>query len=203
METKRVKRRLLWARRKALPAPEPSLPSLDLMLQIIMLERDKQLAHFDGLDAKAGVLLAFDGVLIVVSHGIRLAFVLPGIILASASAGFALMAFWPRDYPVLDPVGLRKYLTYETEATRLKLHDAIAEMVKRGSRVLDAKARSLKLALVLLLAAALTFGAGIIVSTNAPHAGRTHHGRQGQIRPRNSPSPSPSTSLRSSATSPA
>jgi len=147
------------------------------------------------------VLLAFDGVLIVVSHGIRLAFVLPGIILASASAGFALLSFWPRNYPVLSPDGLRKYLTYETEQTRLRLYDAMAEMVKRGSRVLAAKAFSLKVALILLLAAALTFGAGIIVSTNAPHAGRTHHCTQGQIRSRNSPSPSAST--RSSGSPPA
>lgn len=192
-----------WARRRPAPpsALGPRLPSLDLLFQVVMQERDKQLTHFDGLDAKAGVLLAFDGVLIVVSHGIRLAFLLPGIVLASISAGFALMAFWPRDYPVLNPDGLRKYLTYEAEQTRLKLHDAMAEMVKRGSRVLAAKARSLKLALVLLLAAALTFGAGIVVSTNAPPAGRTHHGRHGQIRSRNSTSPSGST--RSPGSSPA
>jgi hypothetical protein len=37
-----------------------------------MQERDRQLAHFDALDVKAGVLLAFDGVLIVVARGIRL-----------------------------------------------------------------------------------------------------------------------------------
>jgi hypothetical protein len=195
-----MKRRPFWPRRKPVPAPEPSLPSLDLLLQVMMLERDKQLAHFDGLDAKAGILLAFNGVLIVISHGIRLAFLLPGVILASASAGFALISFWPRDYPVLDPVGLRKYLTYESEVTRRKLHDAIAEMVKRGSRVLEAKARSLRWALILLLVAALTFGAGIITSANTPHTGRAHHGRQGQIRSRNSPSPSPST--RASASSP-
>ena len=129
---------------------------------------------------------------IVVSHGIRLAFLLPGVILASASAIFALMSFWPRDFPVLNPVGLRKYLTYEPEVTRLKLHDATAEMIKRGSQVLAAKARNLKLALVLLLAAAVTFGAGIIVSTNVANTGKAHHGRQGQIRSRNSPSPSSS-----------
>jgi hypothetical protein len=166
----------------------------------MMQERDKQLAHFDGLDAKAGILLAFNGVLIVVSHGIRLAFLLPGITLASASAGFALFSFWPRDYPVLDPVGLRKYLTYEPEETQRKLHDATAEMIKRGSRVLDAKARNLKCALVLLFAAALTFGAGIVVTANTTHAGRVHHGRQGQIRSRNSPSPS--TSIHPSASTP-
>jgi hypothetical protein len=194
-----LKRRPSWPLRK--PTSEPSLPSLDLLLQVMMGERDKQLAHFDGLDAKAGILLAFNGVLIVVSHGIRLAFLLPGIILAAARAGFALHSFWPRDFPTLDPVGLRKYLTYDMETTRRKLHDAAAEMVKRGSRVLDAKARSLKRALILLLLAALTFGAGIVVSGNTPHTGRANHGKQGQSRTRSTPSPSPSarSSARSSA----
>ena len=102
---------------------------------------------------------------------------------------------------MLNPVGLRKYLTYETEVTRRKLHDAMAEMILRGGRVLDTKARNLKCALILLLVAALTFGAGIIVSANTPHAERAHHGRQGQIRIRESPSPS--ATAQSSASSPA
>jgi drug/metabolite transporter (DMT)-like permease len=67
-----------------------------------MQERDKQLAHFDALDTKAGVLMAFDGVLIVVSRGVRLAFQLPGVVLAAASAAMGLAAFWPRKFPTLD-----------------------------------------------------------------------------------------------------
>lgn len=47
-----MKHRLPPARRRSVPAPGPSLSSLDLLLQVIMLERGKQLAHFDGLDAK-------------------------------------------------------------------------------------------------------------------------------------------------------
>jgi hypothetical protein len=71
----------------------------------------------------------------------------------------------------------------------LASYDAIAEMVKRGSRVLEAKARSLKLALILLLAATVTFGVGIIVSTNGFSAGKAHHGKQGHVGFRTSPSP--------------
>lgn len=152
--------------RRPQPVPEqrskPGLPSLDLLLQMVMLERDKQLAHFDALDAKAGVLLAFDGVLIVVSRGIQLPFLLPGIAAASISGLLALTAFWPRDLPALNPATMRKYLTYGPDETRLMLHDTTGEMVTRGVQVLHAKARSLKLALMLLLFAAVIFGAGII-----------------------------------------
>jgi hypothetical protein len=60
------------------------MPSLDLLLQTVMAERDKQLAHFDALDTKAGVLLAFDGVLIAFQRPIRAEFQVPGTVLAAA-----------------------------------------------------------------------------------------------------------------------
>ena len=37
------------------------LPSLNLLLELVQSERDKQLAHFDALDNKAGIVLAFSG----------------------------------------------------------------------------------------------------------------------------------------------
>jgi hypothetical protein len=103
-KTEDMSRRPRWPwRRPAIP-PEDRLylPSLDLLTHIAMQERDKQLAHFDALDTKAGVLMAFDGVLIVVSRGVRLAFQLPGVVLAAASAAMGLAAFWPRKFPTLD-----------------------------------------------------------------------------------------------------
>jgi hypothetical protein len=173
------------------------MPSLDLLLHTLMLERDKQLAHFDALDTKAGVLLAFDGVLITLTRFIRLAFQWPGIGLASGSALFALLAFRPRKYPVLRPSELRKYLTFEAENTRLMLHDTIGDMITRGGQLLEVKARYLKVALVLLLLAAITFGAGIIYSTSTSSAGRAHLGKEGPVAsasatPSRSPSPSAS-----------
>ena len=165
------------------PVPGPRLPSLDLLLQIAMTERDKQLAHFDALDTKAGVLLAFDGVLISLMRGIRLAFVLSAVSLVAASALFALAAFWPRNYPLLHPPDLRKYLTHEVEQTQLTLHDTIGEMITRSSRLLQTKARNLKLALVLLLLGAVTFGAGIIDTSIATSVGRIDHGHQGPVIP--------------------
>jgi hypothetical protein len=200
VETMNMTRRPSWlSRRAAVPfEPLPRLPSLNLLLQVTMQERDKQLAHFDALDTKAGVLLAFDGVLIAVSRGIRFAFLLPGVILTSVSAVLALAAFWPRKFPALDPWVLRQFLTYETEDTGLKLHDTIARAVTQGGRLLHLKARNLKLALMLLLLAAITFGAGTVVTTNSVSTGRIQHGTQEPTRqparPTVSPSPSPSRS---------
>jgi hypothetical protein len=171
------------------------MPSLDLLLQTVMAERDKQLAHFDALDTKAGVLLAFDGVLIAFQRPMRAEFQVPGTVLAAASAGLALWAFWPRKFPTLDPPYLRKYLTYETEQTRLMLHDTIGKMITRGALVLGKKAFRLKLALVGLLLAAVTLGTGVVVSTHATSSGRTHHVKQGPGTTRGTtPSAAPSAS---------
>lgn len=182
------------SRRRAALQPVPRLPSLNLLLQIAMQERDKQLSHFDALDTKAGVLLAFDGVLITVSRGIQFAFLLPGVVLTSVSAVLALAAFWPRKFPALDPWALRQFLTYETESTSLKLHDTIARSVNQGGRVLHVKARNLKLALMLLLLAAITFGAGTVVTTNSASTGRIQHGTQEPTRQPTSPTASPAPS---------
>lgn len=187
-----------WARRRpaaAAPGGWPPMPSLDLLLQTVMAERDKQLAHFDALDTKAGVLLAFDGVLIAFQRSIRAEFQVPGIVLAAASASLALWAFWPRKFPVLDPVDLRKYLTYEPEQTRLMLHDTTGVMITRGALLLGKKAFRLKLALMALLLAAVTLGAGVVVGTHATPSGRTHHVKQGPgTTGGTTPSASPSAS---------
>jgi hypothetical protein len=182
------------SRRRAALKPVPRLPSLNLLLQVAMQERDKQLSHFDALDTKAGVLLAFDGVLIAVSRGIQFAFLLPGVVLTSASAVLAFAAFWPRKFPALDPWALRQFLTYETENTSLKLHDTIARSVNQGGRVLHVKARNLKFALMLLLLAAITFGAGTVVTTNSASTGRIQHGTQEPTRQPTSPAASPAPS---------
>jgi hypothetical protein len=96
---------------------QPRFPSMDLLLQLAIREREKQLAHFDALDTKAGVLLAFDGVLVAVSHGIRVGFLVPGIIAAATSAAFAFAAAWPRKFAAIDPWDFRRFLTYDSDST--------------------------------------------------------------------------------------
>jgi hypothetical protein len=49
-------------------------PSLNVLPEFVQSERDKQLAHFDALDSKAGIVLAFSGLLITLAPDVPTAF---------------------------------------------------------------------------------------------------------------------------------
>lgn len=138
------------------------LPSLELLLELVRAERTKQLTHFDALDNKAGVVLAFAGLLITLTPEVPAVFQVIGVVSASASMVLALTAFWPRRFPLLEPSPLRKYLRAEASFTRLTVLDNLEEFVNEGTRVLRAKAMRLTWALRLLVAGAVVFAMGIV-----------------------------------------
>ena len=70
--------------------------SLDQLLEINQSERHPQLAHFDSLDTKAGLVLGFAGVLIAVGNEAGSPFGIASIIAAVFAAGAAVASFWPR-----------------------------------------------------------------------------------------------------------
>lgn len=47
------------------------LPSLNLLLDLVQSERDKQRAHFDSLGGKAGIILGFTGLIITLAPNCR------------------------------------------------------------------------------------------------------------------------------------
>src|SRR5207244_4132331 len=105
------------------PGDRKRFASLDLILEETRAAREAQLRHFDGLDAKAGILLGFSGAIValapnddlVVGLG-RFAAVLAGLL--------SLWAFWPRKFEVLDLFALRqKYLAAELRFSKLALLD--------------------------------------------------------------------------------
>lgn len=167
------------------------MPSLDLLLQTVMGEHDKQLAQFNAMDTRAGIFLAFDGVLIALARPIPVEFQVPGIVLAAASAAFALWAFVPGAFTALNPARMRKYLTYQADDTRLVLHDTISAMIEHDGRVLAKKGSRQKIALALLLVAAVTLGAGLIFSATTT-SGSTQQVNKGLRTPVGTPSPSAS-----------
>lgn len=139
------------------------LPSLELLLDLVQREREKQLAHLDALDGKAGVVLGFAGLLITLTPAVPVAFRLVGVAAGSASVAFALASFWPRRFPVLEPSALRRYLRAEESFTQLTVHDTFEDFVNEGSDILHAKGQRLGLALSALSLAATTIALGIVV----------------------------------------
>ena len=114
----------------------PGMDSLDLLLDCVRQEREAQLAHFDALDSKAGILLGFAGVLITLSPNVSgwpRAIGLPSLALAAV---LAAGAFFPRKMPTLDVANLREYLRADEEFTKLRLHDSQLEMIAQGGQEL-------------------------------------------------------------------
>jgi hypothetical protein len=138
------------------------LPSLNLLLELVQSERDKQLAHFDALDNKAGIVLAFSGLLITLAPDVSTAFRILGVVAAVVSAALSLSAFWPRRFPVLEPSPLRRYLRAEEGFTRLTVLDTLEDFVNESSVLLREKGRRLGWALRALTVAAAFFAAGIV-----------------------------------------
>lgn len=139
------------------------MDSLDLLLNTATAERSAQLAHFDGLDAKAGVVLGFAGALIALSTGVRLGFRTPAVVGLVASALLAAAAFLPRKLPALEMSELRRYLQADEEFTKLTLFDTTLQMISEGSGALGRKARLLKLSTVLLAMSAATLATGVVL----------------------------------------
>lgn len=141
------------------------LPSLDILLELVQSERDKQLAHFDALDNKAGIVLAFSGLLITLAPDVPTAFRVLGVVATVLSAALSLFAFWPRQFPVLEPSPLRRYLRAEESFTRLTVLDTFEDFVNESSVLLREKGRRLGWALRALTVAAALFAVGIVVET--------------------------------------
>lgn len=139
------------------------LLSLNLLLDLVQRERDKQLAHLEALDNKAGIALGFAGLLIALAPEVAVGFQLVGVLAGAASIGFALASFWPRQFPVLEPSALRRYLRAEEPFTRLTVHDTLEDFVNETSDILQSKGRRLRSALVSLAAAATALALGIVV----------------------------------------
>jgi len=127
----------------------PALPSLQILLDQVVSERETMNAHAESLDAKAGVILGFAGVLVGLGATAQATISTNGVFqsglgVAAVAAGLAAWAVLPRRYPVLQVLPARqKLLTAGESDTQLQLLDLqikmvmeTAELVKRkGSRV--------------------------------------------------------------------
>jgi hypothetical protein len=136
------------------PSMTERLPSLDLIHDSFERERDRDLAHFDALDTKAGVVMGFAGVLVTIGpRDTAVAVVATAIGVAAAVAG--LSAFWPGRFPALEPQHLRSYLSAEERITRLVVVDTYGELLRQGRDLIRSKALRLKAAMLMLAVASV------------------------------------------------
>jgi hypothetical protein len=150
--------------------PTPALPSLQILLDQIASERETMSAHAENLDAKAGVVLGFAGVLIGLGATAQVtistnAVFQAGLGVAVVAAVSAALAFFPRKYPVLEARSLRdKYLTEPESATRLRLLDTQIEMINQTAVLAKQKGRRLRVAVICLAIAAFLVVLGTLIS---------------------------------------
>ena len=136
----------------------------DRLAETVRHERDAQISHFESLDTKAGILIGFAGVVVLLASNLRGLPVDIGKGFAATSALVALWAFVPRRYPVLDLSGVRNvFSTTRLEEATARLVDTEIEMFYEASRILESKGRRLKLALIALAMAVVLVFAGILM----------------------------------------
>jgi hypothetical protein len=154
---------------------DPPLPSLEVISDQVASERKTMDSHAESLDAKAGVVLGFAGVLVglgataqaLVSSGLVFQI---GLGFAVGAALTAALAFLPRRVPVLEVLPMRRLLTTTEETTKLTLLDAQIKMVLQTATLVKHKGRRVKVAVALLAIAAGLVVAGTLITTGGTHA---------------------------------
>lgn len=137
------------------------LPSLELIAREVRAERDTQFRHVDAVDAKAGVVLGFSGVLVAVGVGGFDVYRLPALTAALLAAGLAATVFRARRYPAWDLAELRKeWLRSEAVFTELSLLDTHIDMIETQRTLLHRNTVILGRALTALVTAAVLLVAG-------------------------------------------
>ncbi len=135
--------------------------SAGVILEAATYERTAKLTLLETIDSRAGVLLGFAaaltalapaGVNILVEVG-RGGAVLGGIV--------ALATIWPHDHGSLDVDELSDFARSEIVFTRLNVFLAQAEIVQSLTHLVMVKTRRLRVAMLLVGAAALSIATGL------------------------------------------
>jgi hypothetical protein len=140
------------------------MPSLEFVSQRTTEERRAIATHADALDAKAGIALGFSGafVALLVPRPTLLFRVATGF--GAAAAVLAMVAFFPRSFPVLGIEALRdKYLRADERFTRLAVLDVEIELRERSRKLIRFKTWLVRSTIVALALAIVLAVAGSIV----------------------------------------
>jgi hypothetical protein len=148
------------------------MPSLEVLLDQVASERATISSHGESLDTKAGVVLGFAGVLVGLGATVQAAVsntvvFRVGLGVAVVAALFAVWAFIPRRYPVLEVVPMRESLTWDEAHTRLALLDTQIAMVEQAAALVKKKGWRIQAAVMCLAAAAALVVAGTLEAGGA------------------------------------
>lgn len=190
-----------------MPVPEGSA-SLRVIAGKVAAERESMRSHAEGLDAKAGVVLGFAGVLVglgaTASELVARSFLCQaGLALATGSAVLAAAAFIPQSYPVLAARALRdKYLAESEDSTSLALLDTEIAMIGETSGLVRRKGRYLKGAVGCLAGAAAFVVIGTLIAGGQGNAGKPATPATPATRPAQARHPARAITLQPPRTSP-
>jgi hypothetical protein len=141
------------------------LPALEVVAREVEHERAAHLRHTDAVDAKAGLVLGFSGVLVAVPATRLELELVPGLVLAFVAGVAALAVLLPQRFPSWELRDLRdRYLRADETFARLHCLDTTIVMVDRMKRQLGRKVALLRLAIVMLVSAAAALTVGSIAS---------------------------------------
>jgi hypothetical protein len=124
---------------------------VETLRDIVRHERDAQIAHFESLDSKAGLILGFAGTLVALAGDDPGAFADVGRGFAVLAAALALWAFFPRRYPLLAPSTFRSPWRGRTpEEMPWPPLDTEIDMFEQMSLLLVKKERRVRLSMLAL-----------------------------------------------------
>lgn len=143
-----------------------SFSAMELLIQELRLQRDAQLRHFEALDTRAGIVLAFAGAIATFSPLGGL-YGLTGRALAIVAALFSLASFIPRGFPVLSVDALLRARPADGSVGADHLLRWLAWSTERSGRVLRTKSKALSYAVVSIGSATVVLGGAIIIAGGA------------------------------------
>ena len=152
----------------------PPIESIEILGLELRDQLAAQLRHFEGLDAKAGVLLGFAGLLVVFAPTSESGWIDAARLAGVMSAVSSLLAFHPRRYPMVDLRRYRQYLWADHLYLRRRLLDTYAVSLDEVFVLNAKKARRLRMSVALLFVAiTVAFGALAVESNKGGHHGGT------------------------------
>ncbi len=156
----------------------PALPSLQILLDQVASERELMNAHAESLDAKAGILLGFAGVLVGLGATAQATISTDGVFqsglaVAAVAAGLAAWAVLPRRYPVLQVLPVRqKFLAAAESETQLQLLDVQIKMIMDAAQLVKHKGSRVRWSVICLAIAAALVVVGTLTAGGQANAGK-------------------------------